>query len=82
MEIESSIEGTGIMIDFKLGHLEIQNRPLGDKIGQYPISKKEHIANTEQIVYGIFIVDPTVPAPPAVTCVVGGSNPGHKERDT
>ena len=38
----------------KLGHSRIQLRTLGVKYGQYPLPKKEHIANKEQMVYICF----------------------------
>ena len=35
----------------KTGHYHSHNRPIEVKNGQYPTSRKEHIANREQIVY-------------------------------
>ena len=56
----------------KTGHYHSHNRPIEVKNGQYPTSRKEHIANREQIVY-IALLDP------GRRSVVGLPNPGHKE---
>ncbi len=54
-----------------------KNRPLGVEISHYLYGRKEHIANEEQI--GYIGVLQSIP-PVRQGRVVGGSNPGHKER--
>jgi hypothetical protein len=53
----------------EIGHSQVRNRPAIK-------TRKEHIANREQIVYIAFLQ--SIPAVRRAR-VVGGSNPGHKE---